>query len=60
VKITRKKFVVHAWSTMLGAIVLGVLLAAPELGRVAILVLICWLIGRPLVAKIQGGFGLDM
>jgi hypothetical protein len=45
---------------MIGAFVLGVLLAAPELGRVAILVLICWLIGRPLVAKIQGGFGLDM
>jgi hypothetical protein len=55
-----KKLIVHLWSTLLGAFVLAALLAAPVLGTVGILVLICWLIGRPLMAKIQGGFGLDM
>jgi hypothetical protein len=59
-KITLKKFAVHAWSTVLGAFVLAALLAAPVLGTVGILVLICWLIGRPLMAKIQGGVGLDI
>jgi hypothetical protein len=55
-----KKITIHLWSTVLGAFVLAALLTLPVIGMVVILMAICWLIGRPLLARIQGRFGLDM
>lgn len=51
-----RKLVRNAWSLLIGFLIFGVCLVLPIIGWTVLMTLICWIIGLPVVAFIEGRF----
>lgn len=48
-----RKLIINAWSTLIGFLIFGACLVLPVIGWVILSVLICWCLGRPVVAFVE-------